>query len=278
MRIAVLGAGGLLGGHVVQELRSHDVVALPRAACDIGSRSSVTAATVGCQVIVNCAAYTNVDGAETDASAYRVNAVGAENAARAARQHDALLIHVSTDFVFDGAAAEPYDEWSVPNPISQYGRSKWAGEELIRAVGGRWAIARVQGLYGAGGRNFSSRLYELLSARKSLTLDRQRRVQPTWARSAARSLVELAEHDAAGIFHLSCGGETTWAGFARELCRLCDITPDFKEVLSDELKMPAARPPNCLFTARMLAAHGLPSLPEWPIALAQYVREVKGSI
>ena len=276
MRVAVLGAGGLLGTHVVDELRLHEVVALPRALCDLGSRVDVIAATAGCGAIINCGAYTNVDGAEThEDEAYRVNALGAENAARAARAHGALLVHVSTDFVFDGASSEPYDEWDPPRPISRYGRSKWVGEELIRAVGDRWAIARVQGLYGQGGRNFSSRLAELVVAGKPLQLDRQRRVQPTWARSAARALVSLVEHDEAGMFHVSCAGSTTWAGFTHALCELLAVPATFAEVESAALSTPAARPPNCVFAHRMLQMKGLPSLPGWRDALVEYVREVR---
>ncbi len=276
MRVAVLGAGGLLGTHVVEELAHHEVVVLPRGACDLGVRAEVAAATAGCAAIINCGAYTNVDGAETHQDeAYRVNALGAENAARAARAHGAMLVQVSTDFVFDGSSVEPYDEQVMPNPISRYGRSKWIGEELVRAIGGRWAIARVQGLYGAGGRNFSSRLLELVTAGKSLQLDRQRRVQPTWARSAARSLVSLVERDEAGLFHVSCGGETTWAGFTHALCEVLSAPATFVEVDSAALSTPAARPPNCLFAHRMLHMKGLPLLPSWRDALVEYVREVR---
>ena len=104
-------------------------------------------------LIINCAAFTNVDGAESDeAGAYRANALGAENVARAARALGATLVHVSTDFVFDGAQAEPYDEFERPNPQSIYARSKWAGEELARARRRELFLVRVQGLYGAGGR------------------------------------------------------------------------------------------------------------------------------
>jgi len=276
LRVAVLGAGGLLGKHVLEELRGHDAVALPRSVCDLGDRAQVLAATVGCAAIINCGAYTNVDGAEThEDEAYRANALGAENAARAARTHGAQLVHVSTDFVFDGTSATPYDEWAVPNPVSLYGKSKWVGEELVRGIGGRWAIARVQGLYGAGGRNFSSRLAEFVTAGKPLKLDRQRRVQPTWARSAARALVSLVEADEAGVFHVSCGGETTWAGFTHALCERLAVPATFVEVDSAALSTPAARPPNCVFAHWMLKVKGLPSLPSWQDALDEYVDELK---
>src|SRR5262249_5876915 len=134
MKIVVLGAGGLLGRHVVEELEhvgGAEGLALPRAQCDSGDAETVRARTEGARLIVNCAACTNVDGAEKDEEgAYRINALGAENVARAAAAHRAKLVHVSTDFVFDGAQREPYDEFARPNPLSIYARSKWAGEQL----------------------------------------------------------------------------------------------------------------------------------------------------
>ena len=131
MKVAVLGAGGLLGRAILDELQGTETIALPRAACDIGVGEEVRAKTAGVALIINCAAFTNVDGAEKDEEgAYRTNTLGAENVARAAAKHGAKLVHVSTDFVFDGADPEPYDELARPNPQSIYARTKWAGEEL----------------------------------------------------------------------------------------------------------------------------------------------------
>jgi dTDP-4-dehydrorhamnose reductase len=276
VKIAVLGAGGLLGQHVVEELRGHEVRAFDRKACDVTQLNDVIGRTAGSELIVNCAAYTNVDGAESDeVNAYSINALGAENAARAAAAHQGALAHVSTDFVFDGTQTHSYDEFSTPNPKSVYARSKWAGEQLVRQVGGAYFIIRVQGLYGFGGKNFSSKLPDLLRAQKPLSLDCERRVQPTWAREAARQIVKIAISRQLGIYHVSCRGETTWAGFARRLAERLGVAPYWKEVGSAALNTPAERPPNCLFQHRMLALHGFDDPPTWQASLDEYVQEMQ---
>ncbi|HXU73727.1 MAG TPA: dTDP-4-dehydrorhamnose reductase [Polyangia bacterium] len=274
MKTVVLGAGGLLGRHVVAELGGAEVVALPRAACDIADAAAVRERTAGAELVINCAAFTNVDGAEKDEEgAWRGNALGAENVARAAAAQGARLVHVSTDFVFDGAQPEPYDEFARPNPQSIYARSKYAGEELARAATRELFVVRVQGLYGAGGANFSSKLRQLVLDKKPLKLDGERRVQPTWARAAARQIVALARTDAFGTYHVSCKGETTWAGFAARLAARLGVAPGWSVVGSDALGAPAKRPPNCLFQHRMLALHGLDQLPTWEAAQDEYLAE-----
>lgn len=275
MRVAILGAGGLLGTHLQQELHRHEVVALDRARCDLADRAQVLGATAGAQAIVNCAAYTNVDGAEKEPdAAYRANALGAENAAWAARQHGAQLVHVSTDFVFDGTKPTPYDELDVPNPISVYGRSKWAGEVLAARVYPDVIIARVQGLYGAGGRNFSSKLRGFIADRKVLTLDGERRVQPTWARAAARQIVKLVDQQArAATYHVACDGAATWAEFAFHLAERLGVEPAFREVRTAEIPATAARPVMSLFERRFLQLAGLDVMPTWLAALDEYFDE-----
>lgn len=280
MRIVVLGAGGLLGRHVVEELKKsssaadHQVVAFDRAACDIANSSDAFSATEGAGCIVNCAAWTNVDGAETNEdAAYRANALGAENVARAALRHDASLVHVSTDFVFDGTQKAPYDELDTPRPLSVYARSKWAGEELARAVTRKLFVVRVQGLYGAGGANFSSKLRALIQAGTPLKLDSERRVQPTWARAAARQIVGILSTELFGVYHVSCKGAASWAEFARHVAATLGVPSKWEEVATSSLKAPAARPANSLFKHRMLALRGLDVMPEWNAALDEYLAE-----
>ncbi len=277
MKVVVLGAGGLLGRHVVEELRreaSVEVTALARRDCDITRDDRVREAIAGAALVINCAAFTDVDGAQRDEdAAYRANVLGAGSVASAAEALGAKLMHVSTDFVFDGAQAHPYDEFDRPNPQSIYARSKWAGEELARSRCRSLFVVRVQGLYGAGGRNFSSKLRGLILDGKALTLDGERRVQPTWARAAARQLVALARTEAFGTYHVSCKGEATWAAFAERLARRLGVAPRWKIVRSDELGAPAPRPPNCLFRHRMLALHELDCMPTWEAAQDDYLAE-----
>jgi dTDP-4-dehydrorhamnose reductase len=274
MSLVVLGAGGLLGRHLVEELG--EARALDRAACDISRLDDVREKCAGARAIVNCAAWTNVDGAEShEDEAYRANALGVENVARVARALDVPVVHISTDFVFGGDKPEPYDELDRPNPQSIYARSKWAGEELAARVGGRLFLVRVQGLYGAGGKNFSSRLRELILARAPLKLDCERRVQPTWARAAARQIVKLLSTDLYGTYHVSCKGAATWAEFAQHMASKLGVDPSWEEVPTSALRAPAARPPNCLFRHRMLELRGVDVMPPWQSALDEYLEESK---
>lgn len=280
--MAVLGAGGLLGRHLVEELgrAGHAPLAFDRAACDITDRATVDRTLANADAVVSCAAFTNVDRAEAEPdAAWRINALGAEHVGRAAAARGLYAIHVSTDFVFDGDKPTPYDELDQPGPRSVYARSKLGGEELFRGACPTGLVARVQGLYGAGGGNFASKLAELLRAARPLRLDAERRVQPTWARACARQLVRLLEaapkERASGLAHVSCTGETTWAGFTRRLAERLGLPAAFTEVPTAALAAPAARPPNCLFEHRMLRLRGLLVMPSWEDAQDAFIDEIR---
>ena len=282
MRVVVLGAAGLLGRHVVEELprlgRRAEVIALGRDGCDITDPTAVLAATTGAEVIINCAAWTRVDEAEADPEGtWRSNVLGPENVALAARRAGARLVHLSTDYVFDGEQADGYHEGDAPRPLSVYGRAKWAGEERVRALAPRHVIARVQALYGAGGGNFASRLPELLAAGRPLRVDGERRVQPTWVRFAARALARIALEPgltaADGTWHLSASGETTWFAFACAAAALLDVQPAIHEVSSAVLCAPAPRPRVTLFQHRMALRHGLGAPPSWRAQLEAFLAE-----
>jgi dTDP-4-dehydrorhamnose reductase len=269
MSVVVLGRTGLLARHVVEELGG--APALGRNEIDFANDTALQQALAGAELVINCAAYTNVDGAERDRDeAERANVDLPKRLVRAAAH--AKLVHVSTDFVFDGAQREPYDESVAPNPQSHYARTKWLGEEAMKAHR-RLFLVRVQALYGRGGSNFASKLRQLILDGKPLKLDGERRVQPTWVRTAARTIVQLATTtDAYGTYHVSCSGETTWAGFSARLADKVSATPNWKVVRSDELGTPASRPPNCLFRHRALERLGL-AMPTWQAAQDEYLAE-----
>ncbi len=276
MKVAVLGAGGLLGRHVVEEMarRGREVLALDHAACAIEDARAVASALAGCALAVNCAAFTDVDGAESEPDrSFAINALGAENVARATAAAGAVVLHVSTDFVFGGRLDRPQDEFDLPEPLSLYARSKRAGELLVERANPRSHVVRVQGLYGRGGRNFASRLSSLLREGKRLRLDGERRVQPTSARAAARAIADIAATDRWGTWHASCRGATTWAGFATRLAARLDLSPTWEAVPSAALALRAPRPPNCLLEHRRLALCGLPPLPTWEEALEESLKE-----
>jgi len=275
----VLGAGGLLGAHLVDELRraGRAVRGVDRAACDVTEAGEVAAAVAaGTAVVFNCAAYTQVDRAEEDEdAAYAVNALGAAHAADAARARGALLVQVSTDLVFDGSLDRPYDELDAPAPLSVYGRSKWAGERLAAEAGGRVAIVRTQALYGRGGRSFGSRLPGLLTGGDPVLVDGERPVQPTWARALARQLIRIADQGATGILHAACADPTTWAEVAAEIDRSQGGGGRWRAVPTAALGLRAPRPRHSRLHGRLLRLRGLDVLPDWRTALAGFLAELR---
>ena len=289
--LIILGAAGNLGRHLCEEALAQGIspLLLTRTACDLSDRAAVKAglsslrdrlSEVGPGArIVNAAAYTDVDGAEAEADlAFLVNGLAVGALATAARDHGAWLCHVSTDFVFDGRAARPYDEFDVPAPLSVYGRSKRAGELLLAQSGAESALCRVAGLYGRHGRNFVSTLLPRLQAGEALRLDAERLVQPTFARAAARVILDLASARERGTFHLTCGGATTWHGFAQALAegaaaRGVSLPGTFAAVPTAALATPAPRPAQSLLERRVLRLWGLPDMPDWQEALAAYLDE-----
>lgn len=275
MTVAVLGAAGILGRSVVKEL-GEKARPLTRFECDVSSAEQVKEAIEGATLVVNCAAWTDVNGAETNEdAAFRANAVGAENAAKAARARGIPLVHVSTGFVFDGTQERPYDKFDPPNPTSVYARSKWAGEVLATRAWDRVFVVRLQYLYGTGGRNFLSSLRRRMLAKEPLKLDASKRAQPTWSGAAARQILALAETDAYGVYHATCAGQTTWAEFGRAMATALGVVPYWDEVTADAVGHTASRPKNDLLSRRMLGLRGLDRMPDWSAALLEYLEEAK---
>jgi dTDP-4-dehydrorhamnose reductase len=275
-RAVVLGAGGLLGRHLVDELVMRGIlcVSYPRASCPIDDLERVRVAVSGASHVFNAAAWTDVDGAEVNAElAFRANAYGAENVARAAAEVGATVVHVSTDFVFAGdLEGRGYDEFDATAPKSVYARSKRAGEILVEKLNPRHHVVRVQGLYGFGGKSFSSRLRSLLmNHAPNIRLDNERRVQPTSAVEAAAALCNIAASDRFGYWHASCRGSTTWHRFALHMARRLNLVPDWSAVSTASLALAAHRPFNCVLQHRRLEMCDLPLLPPWEEALDDYL-------
>ena len=289
MRVAVLGPQGSLGIHLCEELRlaGHEVDPIDRAVCDLGTpdRESLYRlrdrfAGADCQLVINTAAFTDVDAAENKTDdAFMVNAIGAELVARAADEAGSAICHLSTDFVFDGESGRPYDEFDQPRPLSAYARSKLAGEQLVKSAAARSFIVRVGGLYGRRGRNFVSSLVSRLRAGQTLRIDRERLTAPTWNRLLARQIITLCERGEHGVYHATSQGSTTWYGFAEALCDEAaalgrDLPRTFVGVTTGELDAPAARPRSSLLDCRMLRLRGLMKLPPWREALRAYLTEL----
>ena len=271
----IVGAGGQLGQAMAAGWPNHDVVALSRADLDVTSDAEVrrVIADLHPSVIVNCSAYTNVDGAEDDpATAFAVNAWGPAALAKAAALCDATLVHYSTDFVFDGLATAPYTELDRANPRGAYAASKLLGEWLA-AETPRHYVLRVESLFG-GPRAASSvdRILASLRAGQPVRAFVDRSVSPSYVEDVVHATVALVDRRAAyGLYHCVNSGWTNWSALAHELARLVG-RPDanIQDVTLAGAKLKASRPLFAALSNAKLTAAGIP-LPTWQDALARYV-------
>jgi len=278
MKILITGANGMVAraaiGHCIEI--GDDVKALTRSQFDILDRDAVFATIDEFRpdAVLNCAAFTDVDGAETYREAcYAANAVGPENLALGCREYDAVLVTISTDYVFDGRKSGFYTQRDTPNPEGVYALSKLEGEMRVRDANARSIIVRSGWIYGPGGTNFLSVMHRLLGEGKRIKAIGDSYGTPTYAVDLARRLREFAELDLPCTYHVVNAGEgTSYHGFAREVCRLGSFDPDLiDEVSKADLSRPAPRPDSskmsCLFSSRF----GLEPMPEWREALASFL-------
>jgi dTDP-4-dehydrorhamnose reductase len=281
MKILITGAHGMLGQDVVAVLRAagHQVTATDLPEVDITDPASCARAVAGHDVVINTAAYTAVDAAETNEGlAFTINAVGPALLARAAHGVGARMIQVSTDYVFAGDATSPYAENAPIAPQGAYGRTKASGEWAVRAECPDSLIVRTAWLYGPGGPNFVKTMVGLASQRETLSVVDDQRGQPTTTIDLARFILELIEAAVpAGIYHGTCQGETTWFGFTQAIFTELGLDPARVEpTTSAAFVRPAPRPAYSVLGHERTAALGLSGLPDWRTALAATVRAVIG--
>jgi dTDP-4-dehydrorhamnose reductase len=267
----------MLGQDVVRAARERawDVIGLTHAELDATDAEAVAGALAGAQpdALVNCAAFTDVDGAETDeAGATAGNATSAAVLARAAADAGLRLVHVSTDYVFDGArpsSAAPYVESDPIGPRSAYGRTKLAGEQAVASAGGSHAIARSSWLFGAGGRNFVATMLALGAERDEVTVVDDQVGCPTYTGHLAAALLTLAEGSSQGVHHVAGGGTPcSWHDFAVEIFRQAGVDCRVLPCTTAETGRPAPRP---AFSALATERPETPLLPSWQEGLAAYL-------
>lgn len=274
-RYVVTGAGGMLGAELVALLDGRDVTALTRADLDITDAGAVAAALDGADVVINAAAYTKVDDAETDeAAAFAVNATGAGMLADAAAATGARLVHVSTDYVFRGDATTPYAEDTPRAPVGAYGRTKAAGEELVLRHP-RVYLVRTAWLYGAGGPNFARTMLRLAAERDTVSVVADQVGQPTWSRDLATAILRLLDAEAPfGVYHGTNAGQASWFEFARAIFEDSGLDP--ARVLptdSASFARPAPRPAYSVLGHAAWRAAGLEPPRPWREALRAAISE-----
>jgi len=271
MKVFVAGAYGQLGYALQQSLKLHDVHAYGKDALDISDRvrTEKMVEDVKPDVVINAAAYTGVDQAESDArTAYRMNAVGPQNLALTAEAMGIPLVHISTDYVFDGTQTEPYHEFDQPNPRSTYGKSKLAGEEIVRAIARRHFIIRTAWLYHTVGNNFPKTICTL-ARQSSVRVVNDQYGSPTYAPHLAIAIDRLLETRAYGTYHLAGSGGTSWFDFTLELFAQLKIQTPVTPVSTKEFPRPAPRPAYAILTTLQDPCI---LLPPWQQGVAEFAR------
>jgi dTDP-4-dehydrorhamnose reductase len=269
MRWLVTGAGGMLARDCVAVLHDagYDVLALSRSDLDITRELEVAAAVDGCDVVLNCAAWTAVDDAESaEGDAFVVNAVGPAVLARAVAKAGSFLVHVSTDYVFAGTASTPYPEDHELCPVSAYGRTKAAGEWAVRAeLPGRHLLVRTAWLYGAGGTCFPRTIARLARERGAVSVVDDQVGQPTWTRDVAELVVRLVAAEApSGTYHATSSGQTSWFEFAAEVCESAGLGSGVvSPTSSDAFVRPAPRPAYSVLGHGALHEVAVSPIPDW---------------
>ncbi len=272
MKVLIAGAGGQLGAELARVFtHTHEVTALTKAGLDIGELDAVRQACrrVQPEIIINAAAMTDVDACENDPeAAFRINALGPCNLGQAAREAGALLVHVSTDYVFDGEKGSPYTEGDPMNPINIYGQSKLAGEEAVREAASRYLVVRTAWLYsGRGKKDFVRAVLSLLDAGQDIRMVEDQIGSPTYVPDLSKAILALVEDGTQGIRHVAGGGECSRFAFARAVAEFSGRDPNAIQpaLTVDFAPRPARRP-------RRTPLVGYP-LRDWREALRECLEE-----
>ncbi|MGH7687313.1 MAG: dTDP-4-dehydrorhamnose reductase [Candidatus Dormibacteria bacterium] len=282
MRVLVTGAAGQLGQELCTLLATeqHEVVAVDLD-CDIASASAVRSMLRETRpdVLVNCAAYTRVDEAETHGDdAYRVNALGARVLAAECSDAYVRLCHVSTDYVFDGEKDGPYHEWEAPHPVNVYGASKLAGELEVQRLCPDHLIVRTSWLFGAQGPNFVLTMLRRAAEGRELAVVADQYGSPTWTGHLAPALLRLLAAEMRGVVHVAGTGETSWHGFAEAVMQSAGLSVAVRPLRTEEYPTAARRPRQTVLDCRVLGLIGHPPLPPWREGVDEYLRQRSASL
>lgn len=277
MRILVTGGRGMLGRTLARRLPEHDLDLADLPDFDITSAEGVARRMTSFrpEVVVHCAAMTAVDLCEGEEDkAVAVNALGSANVAAASSRAGARLVAISTDYVFSGDLDRPYHEWDAPAPRTAYGRSKLWGEEAVRRHCPDHVILRIAWLYGPGGPSFAHTMLRLArEGQTALKVVADQVGNPTSTDAVAGCLRQVLVSPVAGTFHATCEGEASWCDFARAVFEFKGLSVEVRPCTTAEYPRPAPRPANSRLEKRALRLAGLPPMPHWKTALADFFRE-----
>ena len=279
MKILITGSNGMLGHDLEKVLKDkHELILTTSKTLDITDKDKTMEIIKenNPDFVINSAAYTDVDGCETNQDlAYAVNGYGVENLALACRQIDCPLVHVSTDYVFDGTARDPIPEDGEIGPISVYGKSKLMGEQAIEEILDKYFIVRTAWLYGINGKNFPKTMLELAENHPEITVVYDEVGTPTYTPDLAYGISELIETDFYGIYHLTNSGSCSWCEFARYIFEIAGRDVNVVPVTASEFSRPAPRPSYSVLMNKKWIENGFEPLRDYKEAISEYIELIK---
>ena len=279
MKILITGSNGMLGHDLIEVLKDkHELLLTTSKTLDITDGDSVMDFIVKSNpdIVINSAAYTDVDGCESNPDlAYNVNGEGVKNLALACREVDCPLVHISTDYVFNGQNDRPWVEDDEIGPISIYGKSKLKGEEHIKEILEKYFIVRTAWLYGVNGRNFPRTMLELAQNHSEITVVYDEVGTPTYTPDLAKGISKLIETDYYGTYHLTNSGNCSWCEFARYIFEVADVDVNVIPVTASEFARPAPRPSYSVLENRNWVENGFEPLRNYKDAIKEYIGLIK---
>lgn len=279
MNILVTGANGQVGSDIVEQLNMHgyNVKACNRNDLDITNHDAVmnTVKNFKTDIVIHCAAYTNVDKAETEKTeCFNVNVVGTKNIVRACKLINAKMIYFSTDYVFDGLGERPWKESDKKNPINFYGYTKAMGEDIVEKNLKKYFIIRISWVFGKNGGNFVKTMLNIGKKNNEIKVVADQIGSPTYTVDLAKLVCKMISTNKYGIYHITNGGECSWYSFALKIMKEAKISCSVQPILSSEYDSKACRPKNSKLEQNNLIKNGFYLLPSWDNALKRFLKEI----
>ncbi|MDU1414418.1 MAG: dTDP-4-dehydrorhamnose reductase [Clostridium sp.] len=293
MKIIITGSDGQLGvelqniiksgkaelGYISERILQAELIPLNSLQLDITNMSEVEKVLLEEKpdVLINCAAFTNVDGCESQKDlAYKVNALGPRNLAIVCEKIGSKLVHISTDYIFDGKGKEPIKEYDLANPQSVYGKTKLVGESYVKEFCSRYFVIRTSWLYGYSGKNFVYTMMRLGNEKQEINVVNDQKGNPTNANDLGYHILKLIETTEYGVYHCTGNGECTWYEFAKEIMKIANCACNVNSCTSSEFKTVAKRPKYSSLDNMMLRCTIGDSMPNWKDSLKIFIHKVKG--
>ena len=274
MEILIIGASGMLGYDLIEEISNHNLILTNSKTLDITNKKEVmnSISKFKPDIVINAAAYTDVDGCEENEDlAFNVNGEGVKNLALACKKYDAALVHISTDYVFNGENDKPWVEDDPVGPVSVYGKSKLKGEEAIVENMEKYFIIRTAWLYGYNGKNFPRTMLELAKTHDEITVVYDEVGSPTYTKDLAHAIAQLIESDYYGVYHITNSGSCSWCEFSRYIFEIAERDVKVIPVKASEFNRPAPRPHYSVLENKKWKDNGFKPLRDYKEAIKEYI-------